>query len=99
MKNTLRKLEDLLKNSINLLVKLLKNMSKICLSCKKEYEVHTKDEILDCITGIIKDVREKYPSTHLEPKTCYFCHKEFEAHTNEERDNCLKKFVNTSINL
>jgi len=80
----------------NLLEKLLKNMSKICYFCKKEYDAHTKDELLKCGLEIIQGVK---PLPHTEPKICYFCNKEFEAHTSEERDNCLKKFVDRSVNL
>ena len=71
-------------------------MSKICFSCKREYGVHTNDELLECSTEIIQGLKDP---PHLEPKICYFCNKEFEAHNQEERDNCLKKFVDKSINL
>jgi len=78
-------------NHINLVAKLLKNMSKICYSCKKEFDVHTKDELLKCTLEIIQGV--KGLPNREKNSTCFSCKRELPMHTENELLECSLEII------
>jgi len=71
--------------------------NNFCTFCTRSFFVHTKTEILECCTAIIKGVKGLPKLEKNSP--CFSCKREFRMHTEDELLECSLKIIQSVKDL